>query len=148
MRTSGVPLASSRWRRAVHDLKEEFQTPGPNMILDGESLEIRCDRSRLPVDVILDPAAQQLLAPTWNRPGPDFSEIFVLLAEADGDDGKHVDIYINEDRLGTLTAADGIEFLKILAIASADGRQVVSEAIRDRDASGEWALHLYRPEAR
>jgi hypothetical protein len=138
---------TSRWSRAVHDLKEEFQGPGPNMILDGEPLEVRCDRSRLPADVILEPEAQQVLAPSWNRPGPDFSEIFVLLAEADGHDGKHVDIYVNENRLGRMTAADSTEFLKILALARADGRQAVGEAIRDRDASGGWALHVYRPEA-
>ena len=74
------------------------------------------------------------------------SEVFVMLAEADGDDGKHVEIYINEDRLGTLTAADSAEFLTILATARADGKQVVGEAIRDRDAHGRWALHIYRPE--
>ncbi|HEX7995361.1 MAG TPA: hypothetical protein VF506_15670, partial [Streptosporangiaceae bacterium] len=85
--------------------------------------------------------------PAWNRPGPDFSEIFVLLAEAGDHDGKHVDIYVSEDRLGRMTAADSTEFLKILAIARADGRQVVGEAIRDKDASGAWALHVYRPEA-
>ncbi len=47
-----------------------------------------------------------------------------MLAEADGDDGKHVEISINEDRLGTLTAADSAEFLTILATARADGKQV------------------------
>jgi hypothetical protein len=83
---------ASRWRKAVHDVKEQFQMPGPNMTLDREPLLIRYDHSRPPADVILHPDAQPSLAPTWNQPGPDLSEIFVLLAEADGDDGKHVEI--------------------------------------------------------
>jgi len=137
---------SSRWRKAVHDIKEQFQMPGPNMTLDREPLEIRYDHSRPPADVILDPDAQHSLAPTWNRPAPDFSEIFVMLAEADGDDGKNVEIYINEDRLGKLAAADSAEFLTILATARAVGKPVVGVAIRDRDAHGRGALHIYRPE--
>jgi hypothetical protein len=137
---------ASRWRKAVHDIKEQIRMPGPNMTLDREPLFVRYDRSRPPADVILDPDAQHSLAPTWSKPGPDFSEIFVLLAEADGDDGKHVEVYINEDRLGTLTVADSAEFLTILATARADGKPVVGEAIRDRDADGRWALHIYRPE--
>ncbi len=137
---------ASRWRKAVHDIKEQFQTPGPNMTLDREPLLVRYDGSRPPADVILDPDAQHSLPPTWSQPAPDFSEIFVLLAEADGDDGKHAEIYINEDRVGTLTAADSAEFLTILATARADGKPVVAEAIRDRDAHGRWALHIYRPE--
>jgi len=137
---------ASRWRKAVHDIRKQFQTPGPNMTLDQEPLLVRYDRSRSPADVILDPDAQHNLAPTWNRPGPDVSEIFVLLAEADSDDGKHVEVYINEHRLGTLTAADSAEFLTILATARADGKPVVGQAIRDRDASGRWALHIYQPE--
>jgi hypothetical protein len=136
---------ASRWRKAVHDIKEQFQTPGPNMTLDREPLLVRYDQSRPPADVILDPDAQHSLAPTWNQPAPNFSEIFVLLAEADGDDGKHVEIYINEHRLGTLTTADSAEFLTILATARADGKPVVGVAIRDRDAYGRWALHIYRP---
>ena len=137
---------SSRWRKAVHDIKEQFQMPGPNMTLDREPLLIRYDHSRPPADVILDPDAQHSLAPTWNRPAPDFSEIFVLLAEAGGGDAKLVEIFINEDRLGTLTAADSAEFLTILAAARADGKPVVAQAIRDRDAHGRWALHIYRAE--
>ena len=137
---------ASRWRKAVHDIKEQFQMPGPNMTLDREPLLIRYDHCRPPADVILDPDAHHSLAPTWNQPAPDFSEIFVLLAEADGDDGKNVEIYINEDRLGTLTAADSAEFLTILATARADGKPAVGQAIRDRDAHGRWALHIYRPE--
>jgi hypothetical protein len=116
------------------------------MVLDREPLLIREDRSRPPADVILDPDAQQKLAPTWNRPPPDFGEIFVLLGEANGEDGKHVEVYLNEDRLGTLTAADSAEFLTILATARAAGKPVVGQAIRDRDAYGRWALHIYRPE--
>jgi hypothetical protein len=137
---------ASRWRKAAHDIKEQFQMPGPNMTLDREPLLVRSDRSRPPAEVILDPDAQHSLAPTWNQPAPDFSEIFVLLAEADGDDGKHVEVYINEDRLGTLTVADSAEFLAIVTIARADSKPVAGQAIRDRDASGRWALHVYRPE--
>src|SRR5262249_55013649 len=133
-------------RKTVHDIKEQFQMPRPNMTLDREPLLVRSDRSRPPAEVILDPGAQHSLAPTWNQPAPEFSEIFVLLAEADGDDGKHVEVYINENRLGTLTATDSAEFLAILATARADGRPVAGQAIRDRDASGRWALHIYRPE--
>ena len=136
----------SRWHKAVRDVKEQLQGPGPDMTLAREPLLVRCDRSRPAADVILDPDAQQKLTPTRNPASPpDFSEIFVLLAEADGDDGKHVEIYINEDRLGTLTAADSAEFLTILATARADGKPVVAEAIRDRDTYGRWALHIYRP---
>jgi hypothetical protein len=137
---------ASGWRKAVHDIREQIRMPGPNMTLDRESLFVRYDRSRPPADVMLDPDAQHSLAPTWSKPGPDFSVIFVLLAEADDDDGKHVEVYINEDRLGTLTVADSAEFLTILATARADGKPVVGEAIRDRDAYGRWALHIYRPE--
>lgn len=137
---------ANRWRKAVHDIKEQFQTPGPNMTLDWEPLLIQYDHCLPPANVILTPDAQQILAPTWNRPAPDFSEIFVLLAEAGGHDGKHIEIYINEDRLGTLTVADSAEFLKILGEARTDGKPVVGQAIRDRDAYGRWALHVYRPE--
>jgi hypothetical protein len=38
----------SRWRNAVHAMKEQFQMPGPNMALDREPVEIRCDRSLPP----------------------------------------------------------------------------------------------------
>jgi hypothetical protein len=137
---------ASRRRKAVHGIKEQFQMPGPNMTLDREPLLVRYDHSRPPADVILAPDAQHSLAPTWNWPAPDFSKIFVLLAEADGDDGKHVEIYINEHRLGTLTVADSAEFLMILATARVDGKPVVGQAIRDRDAYGRWALQIYRPE--
>lgn len=108
----------SRWRNAVHAMKEQFQMPGPNMTLGREPAEIRCDRSRPPADV-------------------------VLLAKGDG--GKHIEIYINEHRLGTLTAADSADFLAILATAD-DGQPVLGEAIRDRDHDGGWALHVYRPQ--
>ena len=54
-------------------------------------------------------------------PPPEFSEIFVLLAKGDG--GNHIAIYINEDRLGTLTATDTADFLAILATAD-DGQPV------------------------
>jgi hypothetical protein len=137
---------TSIWRRAVRDIKGHFQMRGPNMTLDREPLLIRCDRSRPPADVVLDRDVQHSLAPTWNRPAPDFSEIFVLLAAADREDGKHVEAWLNEDRLGTLTATDSAEFLTILAAARADGKPVVGEAIRDRDADGRWAIHIYRPE--
>ena len=138
---------ANRWRKAAHDIKEQFRMPGPNMTLDREPLLVRYDDSRPPAEVILDPDAQHSLAPTWNRPAPDLTEIFVLLAEADGDDGKHAEVYLNEDRLGTLTAADSAEFLTILATARADGKPLVGQAIRDRDAWGRWALHIYRPES-
>lgn len=133
----------SRWRNAVHAMKEQFQMPGPNMTLDREPAEIRCDRSRPPADVVLGPDAQEGLAPTWNKPPPEFSEIFVLLAKGDG--GKRIEIYINEHRLGTLTAADSADFLAILATAD-DGQPVLGEAIRDRDHDGSWALDVYRPQ--
>ena len=136
----------SRWRKVVHDFKEQLQMPGPNMVLDREPLLIQYDRSRPPADVILDPDGQQRLAPTWNRPPPDFSEIFVLLAETEGGGGNQVEVYINEHRLGTLTTADSADFRAILATARADGKQVVGQAIRDRDTGGDWALHVYRPE--
>ena len=116
------------------------------MTLDREPLLIRSDHSRPPADVMLDLDAQHSLAPTWNQPAPDSSEAFVLLAEADRGDGMRVEVYINNDRLGRLTAADTAEFPKIVASAGADGSPVVGRAIRDRDADGNWALHIYRPE--
>jgi hypothetical protein len=58
----------SRWRNAVHAIKEQFQMPGPNMALDREPVEIRCDRSLPPADVVLGPDAQERLAPTWDEP--------------------------------------------------------------------------------
>jgi hypothetical protein len=115
------------------------------MTLDRDAMFVRSDRSRRAVDVILDEGAQRNLAPTWNRPPPDFSEVFVLLGEA-GDGGKHVEVYINEERIGTLTPTDSAEFLTNLAAAKADSMPVVAEAARDRDADGRWALHIYRPE--
>lgn len=133
----------SQWLNAVHAMKEQFQMPGPNMTLDREPVEIRCDRSRPPADVVLGPDAQERLAPTWDKPPPEFSEIFVLLAK--GAAGKYIEIYINEHRLGTLTAADSADFLAILATAD-DGQPVLGEAIRDRDHDGGWALHVYRPQ--
>lgn len=135
----------SQWREAMRAIKDQFQMPGPNMTLEREPVLIGCDRSRPPADVVLDPDAQQALAPAWNRPPPDVSDIFVLLAEAEGDDGKHIEICINQDRLGTLTAADSADFLAILA--TADGQPVAGQAIRDRDRDGGWALHLYRPKS-
>lgn len=136
----------SRWQKAVREIKEQLQGPGPNMTLDREPLLIRYDHSRPPADVILTPDAQHSLAPMSNQAAPDFSVIFVLLAKADGDDGKQVEIYINEDHLGTLTVADSAEFLTVLAAARADDKPVAGQAIRDRDADGRWALHIYRPE--
>jgi hypothetical protein len=133
-----------RWRKAVHGVKEQFQMPGPNMFLGQEPVLIRYSRSRLPADVVLSPDAQQTLAPTWNQPPPDFSEIFVRLATVEGSDGRHIEIYINEHRLGALTAADSADFLAILD--TADGRPVIGQAIRDRDSNDSWALHVYRPE--
>ena len=79
----------SQWQKAVRDVKEQLQGPGPNVTLDREPLLVRFDRSRPAADVILDPDAQQTLTPTRNPSSPpDFSEIFVLLAEAEGDDGQ------------------------------------------------------------
>jgi DNA-directed RNA polymerase subunit RPC12/RpoP len=119
-----------------------------NMILDREPLLVRPDRSRPPADVILDPDAEQRFAPTQNRPAPDSSgnPIPVLLAEAGSGGGKHVEIYLNEHRLGMLTATDSADFLAILATAGTDGKPVVGTAIRGRDPGSRWALHVYRPE--
>jgi hypothetical protein len=136
----------SRWQKAVREIKEQLQGPGPNMTLDREPLLIRYDHSRPPADVILTPDAQHSLAPMSNRAAPDFSEIFVLLSQADDHDGKQVEIYINENHLGTLTVDDSAEFLTILATARADSKPVLGQAIRDRDAGGRWALRIYRPE--
>lgn len=68
-----------------------------------------------------------------------------MLTETDGN-GKQVEVYINEHRLGTLAAADSAEFLPILAAARADDKPVAGQAVRDRGADGRWALHVYRPE--
>ncbi len=133
----------SRWRNAVHAMKEQFQMPSPDMALGREPVEIRCDRSLPPASVVLGPGGQEMLAPTWDKPPLEFSEIFVLLVK--GAVGNHTEIYINEHRLGTLTAADSADFLAILAIAD-DGQFVLGEAIRGRDHDGDWILHVYRPQ--
>jgi hypothetical protein len=117
--------------------------PGPNMALDREPVEIRCDRSLPPASVVLGPGAQEILAPAWDKPPPEFSEIFVLLVK--GAVGNHIEIYINEYRLGTLTAADSADFLAMLATTD-DGQFVLGEAIRDRDHDGDSPLHVYRPQ--
>ncbi len=79
----------SRWREAVREIKEQIQGPGPNMILNREPLFVRCDRSRAAADVILNPGAQRSLAPAGTRASaPEFSEIFVLLAEAEDEDRR------------------------------------------------------------
>jgi hypothetical protein len=97
--------------------------------------------------VILDPDAQQRVAPRANlSPPPDFSEIFVLLSEAQGDDGPHIDVYTSEHRLGRLTVSDSADFWATLMAAESQDKPVAGEAIRDRDACGAWALHVYRPE--
>jgi len=137
----------SRWQKAVRDVKEQLQGPGPDMTLAREPLLVRCDRSRPAADVILDPDAQQRLTPTRNpAPPPDFSEIFVLLAEAEGNGGQHIEVYIGEHRLGTLTTTDSADFRAILATAKSQDKPLAGQAIRDRDAHGAWALHVYRPE--
>ncbi len=137
----------SRWQKAVRDVKEQLQGPGPNMTLAGEPLLVRCDRSRPAADVILDLDAQQRLTPTRNPSSPpDFSEIFVLLAEAEGNDGQQIEVCIGEHRLRTLTATDSADFRAVLAAAKSQGKPVAGQAIRDRDARGAWALHVYRPE--
>jgi hypothetical protein len=137
----------SRWHKAVRDVKEQLQGPGPNMNLAREPLLVRCDRSRPAADVILDPDAQQRLTPTRNPASPPgFSEIFVLLAEAEGNDGRHVEVYIGHHRLGSLTATDSAGFRAVLAAARSQDKPVAGQAIRDRDACGAWALHVYRPE--
>ncbi len=137
----------SRWHKAVRDVKEQLQGPGPDMTLAREPLLVRCDRSRPAADVILDPDAQRRLTPTRNPASPPgFSEIFVLLAEAAGDDGQHTEVYIGEHRLGTLTTTDSADFRAVLAAAKSQDKPVAGEAIRDRDACGAWALHVYRPE--
>jgi hypothetical protein len=97
--------------------------------------------------VILDPDAQERLTPTRNpSSAPDFSEIFVLLAEPEGNDGQHIEVCIGEYRLGTLTVTDSAEFRPVLAAAKSQAKPVAGQAIRDRDAGGAWALHVYRPE--
>ena len=111
----------SRRRNAVHAMKEQFQMPSPDMALGREPVEIRYDRSLPPADVVPGPGGQEMLAPTWDKPPLEFSEIFVLPAK--GAVGNHTEIYINEHRLGTLTAADSADFLAILAIAD-DGQPV------------------------
>jgi hypothetical protein len=135
----------SRWRKAASDFVEGFG-PGPNMALAQEPVLVRYDKSRPPADVTLDPDAQQRLAPTWNQPPPDFSEIFVLLTETEGEPENQVEVYVNDHRLGTLATADSTDFRPILAAAKAGGKPLVGAAIRNRDTSGEWALHVYRPE--
>jgi DNA-directed RNA polymerase subunit RPC12/RpoP len=135
-------------------LPDEGETPDirctscgwANMVLDREPLVVRPDRSRPPADVILDPAAGQRFASTWDRSPPDLNEIPVLLAEAGSGDRKHVEIYIGQHCLGTLTTAGSADFLALLATAGTDGKPVVGTAIRDRDAGGRWALRVYRPE--
>jgi hypothetical protein len=117
------------------------------MILDRKPLVVRPDRARPPAEVILDPDAAERLAPAWSRP-PDASgsPLPVLLTEADGGDGKRVEIHGSNHRLGTLTTADGADFLAILATARTDGQPVMGTAVHSRDAGGRWALHVYRPE--
>jgi len=135
------------WRKAVHDVKEQLQMPGPNMFLGNvDPVLIRFDRSRPLADVTLDADAQQWLAPTWNRPPPDAFDLFVLLCEPEGGDGNQIPVYINEHRLGTLTAIDSADFRSVLAAATAAGKPLIGTALRDRDAGGKWALHVYRPE--
>ena len=107
---------------------------------------LRYDKSLPPTDVSLAPEAQQWLTPTGNQPPPDFSEVWVLLAETEGDDGSQVEVSVNDHRLGTLTAVEAADFRPILAAAKADGKLVAGVAIRDRDTRGDWALHVYRPE--
>jgi len=131
----------------VNDFKEQFQMPGPHMFLGQEPVLVGYDRSLQPADVALDPDAQQWLAPKWNQPPPDFSEVFVLLAGTEGGGAFQVGVYINEHRLGILATGDSADFRAILAATRADGKPLVGVAIRDRDASGGWALHVYRPEA-
>ena len=117
------------------------------MTLAREPLLARSDRSRPAADVILDPEAQQRLTPTRNPSSPpDFSEIFVLLAEAEGNDGQPIEVYIGEHRLGTLTTTGSADFRAVLATAKSQDKPLAGQAIRDRDASGAWALHVYRPE--
>lgn len=135
------------WRKALRDIKEQLQGPGPNMTLDREPLFVRFDRSRPAADVILDPDAQQSLTPTRDPSSPpDFSEIFVLLVEAEGNDGGHIEVHIGAHRLGTLTTRDSADFRSILTAAKSQDKAVVGQAIRDRDADGAWALHVYRPD--
>ena len=142
--SDGAGNLGSRWRKTVRDLTEQLQSPGPNMTLDREPLLIRYDRSRPAADVMLDPDAQHRLAPAGNlSSAPEFSEIFVLLAE--GNDGRHVEVFTGEHRLGVLTAADSADFRAVLAAAKSQGKPVAGTAIRDRDADGAWALHVYRP---
>jgi hypothetical protein len=134
-----------RWRKVLHAIKDQFEMPGPNMALDREPMFILADRSRPAADVVLDPDAQHKVAPTWNKPPPDFSEIFVLLVEAKSGDEAHIEISINEEHLGSLSVADSHDFLSVLATAG--GQPVVGEAIRDRNSDGGWALHVYRPQS-
>ena len=91
---------------------------------------------------------EERFAPAWSRPPPDASgsPIPVLLTEANSGDGKRVEIYSSNHRLGTLTTADSADFLTILATARTDGQLVMGTAVHSRDASGRWALHVYRPE--
>ena len=119
-----------------------------NMILDRKPLVVRPDRSRPPADVIPDPDAAERFAPAWSRPPADAlgSPIPVLLTAANSGDGKRVEIYSSNHRLGTLTTADSADFLTILATARTDGQLVMGTAVHSRDASGRWALRVYRPE--
>jgi hypothetical protein len=137
----------SRWQKVVHDVKEQLQGPGPNMTLTREPLFVRCDRSRPAADVTLDPDAQQRLTPRANvSPTPGFREIFVLLSEAEGSHGPHIEVCTGEHRLGTLTVSDSADFWAILGAAKFQDKPVAGEAIRDRDACGTGRCMFYRPE--
>lgn len=48
-------------------------------------------------------------------------------------------------RLDSQSTADSTEFRPALASARAAGQPLVGTAVRDRDADGDWALHIYRP---
>jgi hypothetical protein len=136
----------NRWEKAVQEIKEQLRGPGPNMILDREPLFVGFDRTRPSAHVSLDPGAQRCLAPAGHpKSAREFSEIFVLLAEADDREG-HVEVRIGDHRVGVLTTADSAEFRTILAAGKSEGKLLAGEAIRDRDPAGAWALHVYRPE--
>jgi hypothetical protein len=107
---------------------------------------IRYDKSLPPADVALAPEAQQWLTPTWNQSPPDLSEVLVLLAETEDDDGTQVEVTVSDHHVGTLTAADARDFRPVLAAAKAEGKLAAGVAIRDQDTRGDWALHVYRPE--
>ena len=127
--------------RVLVEPEPQARGPGPLFALPG------IDESM--AEVILDPDAQPRLE--WlsgASPGPGVSSQVFPSVTRPADGGEQIEVRLRSHRIGTLSAADSAGFWGYLDEAGAQGRRIAVMGLGDQDASGAWALRIYRPHPR